>query len=513
MPQFHDSTQHYHTTSTSANEHSHNDRQGSSAPCTLHLKYLINPTKCLPSLLHKEQADRHSTFSGETHLLHDSESPRLRVTCDTNTVHFLVSGLSLAAMTDTQLPPNTARTQVTQAEPPSVAHNRPAPKRNQRQRKNHSHSMPQIDGSVSDSVTNPRASPRSQNMSKPRQQSAAMVVPPNENTNTNMSKANGHKPRHASVGNTLIPATPFKEQAYAGPTFQASPAPSSLPVPKFFSRSVPNVAAHQSLEARMAGDKAEHSSPESDTATPPPRATQQSPLDIFFNADRAEREKRMLSPETAARPPPPATEPRNPFQQSGKGIFLRELDGDDGPMISPKSLPPTNRPSPPHRASSTPGVRQPETISEGERDAYTKNLKDLQDLLLNNVNGTPPPNHTPFNTQRPHTSARPISNTFETPSPFHRSASGPSTPSPQPHYSLHYGNRNLSPLFKAAARSETPPRGPSSLRQELAPDATRAPQIDPNSFSRSYLDYTIRNNSDPAPPPVSVDVQPQASPR
>ena len=422
-------------------------------------------------------------------------------------------------------PPNSVGAQGTAADTPSVAHSQPAQKRNNRHRKNNSHSIPQMDGTVSDSVTIPRASPRSKNTPKPRQQSAAMAVPPNENTN--MSKANGHKPRHASLAGNMFPATPLKEQAYAGPTFHASPAPSSLPVPKFFSRSVPNVAAHQSLEARMAGEKkqeAGQSSPESDNATPPPRNTQQSPLDIFFNADRAEREKRnsgsLLSPEMAARPPP-TTEPRNPFQQSGKGIFLRELDGDDGPMISPKSLPPNNRPSPPHRASSSPGVRNPETDSESERDAYTKNLKDL---LLNNVNGTPPPNPTPYTNQRPHTSARPVENVFETPSPFQRSASGPSTPTPstdqQTHYSLHYGNRNLSPLFKAA-RSETPPR-PSSLRQELANDANASgyrppppphpvPQIiDPNTFSRTYLDHTIRHNSQPAlPPNVPVNVHQQ----
>lgn len=318
----------------------------------------------------------------------------------------------------------------------------------------------------------------------------------------------------------MIPATPFKEQAYAGPTFQASPAPSSLPVPKFFSRSVPNVAAPQSFEARMASEKvqdSEQSSPESATATPPPRASQQSPLDIFFNADRAEREKRpsgsRLSPEAAARPPP-ATEPRNSFQQSGKSIFLRELDGDDGPMISPKTVPPRDRLSQPFKSSSLPGTTNLETDSESERDAFTKNLKDL---LLNNVNGTPPQNSVSRSNLRPHTASRPSEGTFETPSPFQRSISGPSTPAPstdhQNHYSLHYGNRNLSPLFKAA-RSGTPPR-PSGLRQqELASDISpraklppeQIPQIDPNSFSRTYLDNTIRNSQPTLPPNLPVNV-------
>jgi hypothetical protein len=39
------------------------------------------------------------------------------------------------------------------------------------------------------------------------------------------------------------------------------------------------------------------------------------------------------------------------------------------------------------------------------------------------------------------------------------------------------------------------------------------PQIDPNSFSRTYLDHTIRNNSQPAlPPNVPLNVHQQASP-
>ena len=396
-------------------------------------------------------------------------------------------------------------------------------KRARKQRKPQPQPQPQTDGAVSDSVVNPMGSFQSKKASKPRHQSEAVPVASNENTN--MSKANGHKPRHASAGVNMIPNTPYKEQAYAGPTFSASPAPSSLPVPKFFSRAVPNVAAHQqSMEARLVGEKTqegEQSSPESVTATPPPRASQQSPLDVFFNADRAEKEKRnsgsMLSPETAARPPP-ATEPRNSFQQSGKSIFLREMDGEDGPMVSPKTVPPSSRPALLHRASSSPGVGKVGTDSESERDMYTKNLKAL---LMSNANGTPQKNTSPAH-QRPLSSGRPADNMFQTPSPFQRSTSGPSTPAPstdqQNNYALHYGNRNLSPLFKAA-RSETPPR-PSSLRQQESANETppwsqngmnpaqpqQMPRIDPDSFSRNYLDHTIRSTQPVLPPNLPVNV-------
>ena len=288
----------------------------------------------------------------------------------------------------------------------------------------------------------------------------------------------------------MLPGTPSKEQAYAGPTFQASPAASALPMPKFFSKSVPNVAKHStSLDSRMAGQKTpeQESSPEPDVVSPqpPPRSAQQSPLDVFFNAQRAENQRKastQQSPEMQPRQASPATEPRNPFQQSGKSIFLRELDGDGDHMPSPKTVPSNN----------------------SDRDAYTQSLKDL---LFNSTNGSPAQNNVaPSQGQRSNSSLQSPEQQFYTPSPTQRSTSGPSTPTPtgeqQQNYSLHYGNRNLSPLFKAA-RGETPSR-PSNLRQHSsASDSSPVPDqqqyqphpqhhVDSNSFSRNYLDQHIR---------------------
>lgn len=302
-----------------------------------------------------------------------------------------------------------------------------------------------------------------------------------------------------------ILATPAKEQAYAGPTFQASPAPSSLPVPRFFSRSVPNAAGQPSLQARMEGEKTpekQESSPEPDIVKPVSREAQQSPLDLLFHADQAEKRKSrsgssMLSPEMATRRLP-ATEPRNPFQQGGRSLFLKELDGESEEMPSPRTVPPT-RPAPAERSHSSPGGIPQSPAEANQREAYTQSLKDL---LFNNVNGAAPPNATP--PQRAQSDAQ----AFNTPSPFNRPTSGPTTPAPsteqQNHYALHYGNRNLSPLFKAA-RNETPTR-PSGLRQEVPngspshateaqqPPRQMQPQIDPNSFSRDYLNQQIRSS-------------------
>lgn len=101
-------------------------------------------------------------------------------------------------------------------------------------------------------------------------------------------------------------STPMK-QAYAGPTFHASPAASSLPKPKFFSKSVPSTTPASALQARLDADpnrdQSETPSPESEVVLEPvpprpqqtPIAREESPLDLFFNAHRAEQARRDSS--------------------------------------------------------------------------------------------------------------------------------------------------------------------------------------------------------------------------
>lgn len=317
----------------------------------------------------------------------------------------------------------------------------------------------------------------------------------------------------------MLLATPAaKEQAYAGPTFQTSPAPSSLPVPKFFSRSVPNVAA-PSLSARMEGEKTpekDDSSPESDIVSPQPsaRSGQRSPLDLFFNADREEKERSRssssLSPEMAVRKQPPATEPRR-VQQLNNNASLQDSDGDSSDMISPKSAPPNKRHVPTQRP---PSSTDRTDIGSGGESEHVIQTKALKELLFSNVNASTQQSTTPPGQPYAHSNSRAPAQAFETPSPFQRSTSGPSTPTPsaeqQNHYSIHYGNRNLSPLFKAA-RNESSSR-PSGLRQlELASDMSPNPAIplhphliDPNSFSRNYINQHIHSTVPASPPQLPL---------
>ncbi|KAM0719023.1 hypothetical protein Q7P37_004928 [Cladosporium fusiforme] len=382
-------------------------------------------------------------------------------------------------------------------------------KRNNRNnpRKNNTH----VDGAVSDSVAT--VNPHTKKQGRPGQGAY-----PHNNQN---GEFHGQKMRPVSVGGPMLPGTPAKERAYAQSTFQASPAASSLPVPKFFgSKSVPNAHAPSSLQARMDGEKTpeqpEDSSPEPDVVSPAklPHGRNETPLDVFFMADKAEKERKNtptngFSPELEVRPPP-ASEPRNPSQFNQQSPFNRPTNDSRGSMVSPKTVPQGQRPPSFARAHSSPG-NGVNTLnhSTGSNEVSTQALKDL---LFNNINKQ---SSTPPQTQH-RVPSNPIAaeHCSETPSPTQqRAAVAPTTPTPAKNtnqYSLHYGNRNLSPMFQAA-RAETPPR-PSNLRQQMDQSGQQngfpqynqqlfSNQADPNSFSRSYLDNQIRASIPNQPPP------------
>ncbi|KAK5109521.1 hypothetical protein LTR62_006973 [Meristemomyces frigidus] len=377
-------------------------------------------------------------------------------------------------------------------------------KRNNRSKKQKTPYIPQQDGTVSDSVNVAVVSPRTK---RPQRNGPVLqngTPQPNGNTG-NVALA---RPRPVSLGGPMLPATPAKEQAYAGPTFHNSPAPSTLPMPKFFSRSVPKNGnpLQTRLDDEVTPDK-EASSPEADVVSPvpPPRETMQSPLDLFFQADKQERQQRastggMLSPEMTSRRPVPSTEPRNLFQQRGKSIFLHELDGQNEETPSPRTAPPKQKPPPIGRTQSSPGV-QAQSDDHEHRQAATRSLKDI---LFNTAQGNPNQSATPPQQQQRPTQSVPLG--FKTPSPFNTRMSGPSTPAQSidqaNQYALHYGNRNLSPLFQAA-RHDSPLR-PSGLRQAFpgtnsAESSVTSPsqppppqprtfsQNDPNAFMRGFL--------------------------
>ncbi|EME81867.1 uncharacterized protein MYCFIDRAFT_78705 [Pseudocercospora fijiensis CIRAD86] len=387
-----------------------------------------------------------------------------------------------------------------------------------KRRSNRNRNRNQVDGAMSDgALVNSTSSPQKTHRQRRSVAIAAAGQQKSLQQNPYMGNGNSAKQRPVSYAGNQMLATPAKERAYAGPTFQASPAASALPMPKF-SRSVPNGGRPSSLSAKLAGEKtpeAEQSSPEADIVKPtaPPDEGHKSPLDLFFQADKAEREQARalsqpsLSPEFAKRP---ATMPRNPFQQSGRSIFLSELDGDNA-MPSPRTVPPnTSRPPYAERAISSPGIPARHQEFDQERRDSTKALKDM---LFQTANGSN--TSTPQNQSRTNSGQHTPDGVFGSPSPGLQPSCGPSTPRPaseqqqqQNHYSLHYGNRNLSPLFKAA-RSDSSTRPTSGLRQEVPSDtSSNADSVvavgdpnSPNTFARNYLNQTARTAGPAELPP------------
>lgn len=213
----------------------------------------------------------------------------------------------------------------------------------------------------------PRTPPRPRSMcegSVSRQFNGNDSAPEISQTKTRTPKNQGRKHSGAASPMQFLNGTPVSTprtqsltpgrmnqipaKAYAGPTFHASPAASSLPIPKFFSRSVPNVDKTISLKAMMQQEASQTASESEDS--PPQenkqpardhRTREESPLDIFFQADREAKARSgssakdmnfsdnqaHLSALLSAPHTPPSHHSRQPTDDSVGGIFCLEMDG------------------------------------------------------------------------------------------------------------------------------------------------------------------------------------------
>lgn len=219
-------------------------------------------------------------------------------------------------------------------------------------------------------------------------------------------------PRRDSVTPNRTTETPSK--AYAGPTFHASPAASSLPMPKLYSKSVPNVDQTKSLKTMMEQETLDSSSGSEES--PALEATQrsinlgardESPLDIFFRADREAKGRagsasnvpcgrnseanRVASPSGVRAP-----DRHRSCSSSAGGMFALEMDGAApeiplGPRSPEKTLDTSNRP-----ASAV-------VNSNGRREAEREEHRKAQTIALKNLLYSPHPQFIHHNStgQRP----------------------------------------------------------------------------------------------------------------
>lgn len=271
-------------------------------------------------------------------------------------------------------------------------------------------------------------------------------------------------------------ATPVK-QAYAGPTFHQSPAASALPIPSFYSRSVPAQAPKP-----IAEDPAE-----SVDISPPSEGTptkrESTPLDFLFNAARQARGE---SP--AARSGNLSIPSRSPAGKSPApredSMFPFELDGGSTPGEEDMSLSSAYK----DRMAS---VRSTRTVSDDHMEEHERKAKTdaLKRLLMHQSpqqsSPAPDPNN-PFNARAP-------------PS---RHRSGPNTPfnyqNPPGHQNQYFPNMNDSPS-KHYVLNNIPPRPSSHLRYEAASGPEPAELSSDNALSPPRVSTARREANHTAP--------------
>lgn len=370
-----------------------------------------------------------------------------------------------------------------------------------------------------------------------------------------VKKRSNQKPRNNSSHHTEVPVpaslqqlpfptlrgTPHKP--YAGPTFHASPAASALPMPKFFSKSVPTPASNApSLQERVDQETAEQlasqqintpeQSPSAGRAHPTPlHSRTESPLDIFFSAARAEKAKQQYEPARQS-PGPPAQHSLSPVHAAMRPVSqntTRPYPATDKPPSHWASIYGGSRPS--HQrnysADSSKGLFAMDMDSKTQLHLPHSPQQSIQPIpvaesstpvlvqrtVSDSVHNTPFYRELPTYTDAKNSASRPCppsdveanSANRQVKSPFYhqnqssterRSASHTSlqTPPSSKHHaqSLHYGNKNLSPMFQAAKNNS--PRNQSQLRQELP----YSPITSANELPNSVLRPEVMNNKQQA---------------
>ncbi|KPI41740.1 uncharacterized protein AB675_9349 [Cyphellophora attinorum] len=316
-------------------------------------------------------------------------------------------------------------------------------------------------------------------------ESAVKHVQPTASTDASKPRSKSHAhnkpPVSGNASDTPVPAksqgTPYKN-LYAGPAWHNSPAASSLPIPEFYSKSVPAKQPPPIIENSI--DQELITAP--DAATPTKRES--TPLDWMFDAERKRRDgvrSDSLAAQGAQSVPSRSPAARSPAPDS---IFPLELDGATGPgeqaVTSTSSF--NDRINSVKRSTSNSAC----TMDDTERKAKTDALKQM---LFASPQKSPQPldPNNPFNARapqpRPYT-AQPLSN--------------PNRPS-----HLRYQAASETEAAELSSDSGiTPPRTSTARRQANATVPTQVPPGGP-VFSpppqTQFPQYQIPNQPFPSP--------------
>lgn len=281
-------------------------------------------------------------------------------------------------------------------------------------------------------ANNPHAPPGSQ-PSQPKPQKSRSATKPRPK-NPSASPGPGLSGQGRNTPPQSGQAKSLAATAYAGATFHASPAPSTLPIPSFLARALDSPSIKDTARANQ-----EPSPPATDSEAPTPQHRplmrdkevyrEESPLDFFFRADRAEKEmaRRASSANVlAVNPGPfsPPTEPVSPHEPStlpnisnmyrrrpttqrnpSTGISSSELDGTPGMAIGPSFATPfherlraAKQGGTPQRVDGQPKEPQPQAnndMSERLKQFLAVNRDQDQNQPAQTVNMSPsrPPQH------------------------------------------------------------------------------------------------------------------------
>lgn len=321
--------------------------------------------------------------------------------------------------------------------------------------------------------------------------------------------------------------------AFAGPTFHASPAPSTLPIPSFYSKSVPDSPEIKGLKPLK-----EPSSPDSPSPPLPVSNLQfrreESPLDIFFRADREEkaRARSASSSQTAVtasgpfHPPsealrasqtPPASTNQSRLRQASKlsssGMFAVELDASPSPgtPYGPAFSTPYSERINAARSSQIPHTSSDPSIKGGQATSTSEALKAY--LFAETQQPSPAPS-----SANPFGGNGPSSSSTSTESAEFRSSSLPfggprgSPASSFPQYTNYPGSQPSK--IASAHPPKTSGRPSSGLRREFTPTRTptKTPDRNANNYSNSTPSRTYRHSSPDAKHLPSTYARSAASP-
>lgn len=208
----------------------------------------------------------------------------------------------------------------------------------------------------------------------------------NKNQFHGPSNGSRHTPSHDSLKSPQMK----ESAAYAGPTFHASPAPSSLPMPKFLkpAADAPAPPAETDSDSASADSPEQEMTPSKHRALHPPVEHEPKPtaLDFMFQAARQAKENKAVSSPDAPRSlRSPQTEPAPRYNSNGMFANGAGKEASIGPSFAPSyqqrmaALRPSSAPRPPED-------------NDAERKAKTEELKDL----LLNPRPQKPRSETPF---------------------------------------------------------------------------------------------------------------------